>query len=227
MDNRFSRTEILIGDNKLELLKSKNILIVGVGGVGGYAAEIFVRSGIGNITIVDGDIVDITNINRQIIATTRSVGRLKVDVFGERLIDINPELNIRCLPIRFNEITLNEIFDRDYDYVIDAIDSIKDKVLLIKTAKEKCIPIISAMGAGNRYFIGDFEIKDIFSTANDGLAKKLRKLLRDEGISDLKVVCSKTPAFKNEGIIGSIAYMPALSGIKMAGYVICEFINGE
>lgn len=222
----FDRTKLLIGDSNLQKLQNSNILVVGVGGVGGYALEVLTRSGVGNFTIVDGDNVDITNINRQIIATHSTIGRAKVDVFKERMLDINPNINVRALNIRFNQDSVNMIFDRHYDYVIDAIDSVKDKLLLIATAKDKNLNIISAMGAGNKIDMTDFEIVDIFKTQNDKLAKKMRKLLKDSGIKKLDTVTNNAIPLQIEGnTIGSIAYMPPLAGIKLGGYVVQQLIK--
>ncbi len=222
----FDRTKLLIGDSNLQKLQNSNILVVGVGGVGGYALEVLTRSGVGNFTIVDGDKVDITNINRQIIATHSTIGRAKVDVFKERMLDINPNINVRALNIRFNQDSVNMIFDRHYDYVIDAIDSVKDKLLLIATAKDKNLNIISAMGAGNKIEMTDFEIVDIFKTQNDKLAKKMRKLLKDSGIKKLDTVTNNAIPLQIEGnTIGSIAYMPPLAGIKLGGYVVQQLIK--
>ncbi len=226
MADIFDRTKLLIGESSLEKLKNCNILIVGVGGVGGYALEILTRCGIGNFTIVDGDNVDITNINRQIIATHSTIGKSKVEVFEMRMKDINPFVNVRALNVRFNEQTRDVIFDRHYDYVIDAIDSVQDKLLLILTAKAKDYNIVSAMGAGNRVQLSDFQVIDIFKTQNDKLAKKMRKLLKDNGVTKLDTVTSNTiPLQTNDNVIGSIAYMPSLAGVKLGGYVINQLLK--
>lgn len=222
----FDRTKLLIGEENLKKLENSNVLVVGVGGVGGYALEVIARSGVGNLTIVDGDAVDITNINRQIIALNSTIGKTKVELFSERINDINPNVKLRSLPVRFNQSTVDLIFDREYDYVIDCIDSVPDKLLLIKTAKEKNIKIISAMGAGNRLRLADFQVIDIFKTKNDKLAKKMRKLLKDNNITSLDVVCTEVLPEKLEGTtIGSIAYMPPLAGIKLGGYVINKLLE--
>lgn len=222
----FDRTKLLIGEDGINKLHNSNVLVVGVGGVGGYAVEILTRSGVGNITIVDGDKVDITNINRQIIATYSTIGKPKVEVMAERMKDINPNINVRSLNIRFNSETCNQIFDRNYDYIIDAIDSVPDKLQLILTAKSKNIKIISAMGAGNKVDMVDFDIVDIFKTNNDKLAKKMRKILKDNGIYHLDTVANNALPIKIDGnTIGSIAYMPPLAGIKLGGYVVQQLIK--
>lgn len=228
MADIFDRTKLLIGEENFEKLSKSNILVVGVGGVGGYCLEVLARAGVQNFTIVDGDNVDVTNINRQIIALQSTVGKPKVNVFCERLKDINPNINLRCFDFRFNEQTCCKIFDQNYDYVVDAIDSVQDKLLLIKTAKEHNFNIISAMGAGNRFELSDFQVVDIFKTTNDKLAKKMRKLLKDNGIFSLNTVCSSTIPSKVDGnTIASISYMPPLAGIKMAGYIINQLIKNK
>lgn len=228
MENIFDRTKLLIGDDGLIKLQNCNVLVVGVGGVGGYAVEILTRSGIGNFTIVDGDAVDITNINRQIIATHSTIGKPKVQVMADRMKDINPNVNVRALNLRFNSGSTDLIFDRYYDYVIDAIDSVSDKLLLILTAKNKNLNIISAMGAGNRVQLNDFVVIDIFKTQNDKLAKKMRKLLKDNGVTRLDTVTSNTlPLQTDSNVIGSIAYMPPLAGIKLGGYVVNKLLKNN
>ncbi len=220
------RTSLLVGELAMERLNNAHILVVGVGGVGGYCAEMLVRSGLGMLTIVDGDRVDDSNINRQIIALKSTVGKLKVQVFADRLLDINPNLLIKIMPIRYNVETSDEILCCDYNYVIDAIDSVPDKLHLIVSAKEKGLNIISAMGAGNRYELCDFHITDIYKTSGDRLARKMRKLLKDANISSLDVCCTSSPVVANSSeVVGSIAYMPPLSGVKTAGFVINKIIN--
>lgn len=228
MENIFDRTKLLIGDDGLIKLQNCNVLVVGVGGVGGYAVEILTRSGIGNFTIVDGDSVDITNINRQIIATHSTIGKPKVAVMADRMKDINPNVNVRALNLRFNSKSVDLVFDRHYDYVIDAIDSVSDKLLLILTAKNKNLNIISAMGAGNRVQLSDFVVIDIFKTQNDKLAKRMRKLLKDNGVTELDTVTSNTLPLKTDSnVIGSIAYMPPLAGIKLGGYVVNKLLKNN
>lgn len=220
MSDRFDRTKILLGDS-FDKLTSAHVLAVGVGGVGGYAVEMLARAGIGNLTLVDGDTVDITNINRQIIALDETVGEFKCDVFVKRIANISPDCIVRARNYRLNADTIKEIFDSKYDYVIDAIDSVADKVELIKYCTDNEIPIISAMGAGNRTGWVDFEITDIYKTSYDGLSKKMRKLLKKVGVTKHTVVATNTPALSVKGgVVGSISYLPALAGVKLASYVI-------
>lgn len=220
--NQFDRNIKLIGETAQNQLSAKNILIVGIGGVGGYAFEMLVRAGIGNFTIVDGDAVDITNLNRQIIALHSSLGQPKVEAAYNRAKDINPAANIKKLNMRFNENT-SEIILQAFDYVIDAIDSVKDKVLLIIRSKQKNIPIISALGAGNRINC-DFAVGDIYDTRYDGLAKAVRKKLKENNIGSLKVVSSHTPPLKVEGVPASISYSPAIMGCMIANEVIKDIL---
>lgn len=225
MDNRFGRTELLIGKVPVAALTKSRVLVIGVGGVGGYAVEMLARSGVGAITICDGDRVDITNINRQIIALSSTIGKYKCDVFRDRIADINPECAVTVINDRYSASNSESILSDSYDYVIDAIDSVADKLHLISEAHRLNINIISAMGAGNRYIPSDFAVSDIFSTSYDPLSKKMRKLLREHGISKHTVVYTQSEATPCEGAVGSISYMPALAGVKLGAYVINELIK--
>lgn len=223
--DRFIREKALIGEESFAKLAKARVLVVGVGGVGGYVVEVLARAGVGELTLCDGDVVDISNINRQIIALSSTVGKSKCEVFKERIEDINPNCVVKTFVSRYNEHTAQEILSQRYDYIVDAIDSMQDKVHLIVTAKAMDIPIISAMGAGNRFELSDFEVVDIFSTSYDKLAKKLRKLLREQGISEAKVAYTKAECCDVKDVIGSISYMPPLAGIKIGGYVINKLIK--
>lgn len=226
MSNWDDRTRLLIGDEGIVKLNNSHVLVVGVGGVGGYAVEMLARAGVGQLSLVDGDTVDVSNINRQIIATHSTVGEYKCDRFMQRIADINPNCDIRTFNIRYNQETHAQIFDVSYDYVIDAIDSVRDKVELIKRCKSVNQRIISAMGAGNRINASDYQVVDIYTTCYDGLAKKMRKALREVGVLEHKVVATAAPAIVNASSeIASIAYMPPLCGIKLAAFVIYELIK--
>lgn len=224
MDEFSQRTISLIGEENYHKLKKSVILIVGVGGVGGFVAEFLTRAGIGSLVIIDGDKIEPSNINRQIIATCNSVGIYKVDAFRERLLSINPQLKLHTLAKRFNKETKDEIFSYNYDFVVDAIDSVKDKTELIIEAKNRNLQIISAMGAGNRYDLPAFEVKDVYKTENDGLAKIIRKNLRQAGVKDVPCVCAKSIANKSEGVIGSISYYPAACASVIAAFVVNKLI---
>lgn len=219
-----SRLELLIG-NKVDILKASKVIIFGIGGVGGYVAEMLVRSGIGAITIVDFDVVDISNKNRQIIALDSTIGKNKVDVMYSRLKDINPD----CAVVAINKILKpDNILDfnlEEFDYIIDAIDMVSSKLALIEYAHSKGIKIISAMGAGNRIGIPEIVIGDIYETYNDGLAKILRNKLRKANISHHTCVYSKNKAVTTGKTIGSIAYFPAMCGCMLSAYVIEELLK--
>lgn len=221
------RTKLLIGKDGAKKLENSHVVVVGVGGVGGYAVNLLVRAGVGKLTIVDFDKVDETNINRQIIANTKTIGRPKVDVAREMLLDINPKCNINTLSLKANQETFDQIFVEKPDYVIDAIDIVSDKIDLICYCKENDIKIVSAMGAGNRISIPNFAIIDIFKTSNDGLAKIVRKKLRERKIEHLDVVTclDKTmpvtqDADSKKRIVGSISYYPAMCGCVLSAFVI-------
>lgn len=218
-----SRTEALIGGEALDKLAQAKVIIFGVGGVGGYAFEALVRSGVGSIAIVDSDTVSESNLNRQIIATRSNVGRLKVEAARERALDINPEVKISVYPIFYSEETEKEINLADYDYVIDAIDSVSSKLRLIENAVSSDTPIISSMGAGNKLDPGGFKVADIYKTAVCPLARAIRAELKKRGIKKLKCVYSEeTPAKVTEGrrAPASIATVPSAAGLIIAAEVI-------
>ncbi len=223
--NQNYKTELLIGNNGVSKLKNANIIIFGIGGVGGYTCEMLVRAGVGNLTIVDFDKVDITNINRQIIALNSNVGEFKVNAMQKRILDINSAINLKIVNTRVCAENVKELLAYKYDNVIDAIDSVTDKINLIVTAKELGLNIISAMGAGNRIQIPQFEVCDLYKTYNDGLAKVLRKKLKEKGINKHLVVFSKNQATPCGEQIGSISYYPAMCGCVLAGFVINELLN--
>ena len=225
MDN--SRTQILIGKENIKLLEQKHVIVVGVGGVGGWVAYMLARAGICKLTLVDFDIVSSSNINRQILANVKTIGKIKVEVLKQILLEINPQLNIRIFNEQLTETNVAKLIT-SCDMCIDAIDSVNDKVSLIKHCKQNDIPIISAMGAGNRYDIPHFEVMDIFKTHDDGLAKVMRKKLRQEGVENLEVVCAGSKALSvGGGTVGSISYYPAMCGITLAAVVINKFLKGE
>ncbi|MCR4874322.1 MAG: ThiF family adenylyltransferase [Clostridia bacterium] len=219
----FSREKRLIGEENFEKLNNSTVAVIGVGGVGGYVVEALARAGIGNLIIVDGDDIELSNINRQIIATTKTVGMKKVEAWKERILDINPNCNVKAIA-EFYTIENKINFD-NVDFIVDAIDSRQDKIELICEAQEKDIPILSAMGAGSRIEGCDFAIMDIYKTANDGLAKKLRKDLKARGVKKLATCCTLAAHIKQDGTVGSMSYVPALEGAKMASYVVNELLK--
>lgn len=221
-----SRTEALLGKENIEKLSKKRITIVGTGGVGGYVALMLARAGIENLKLIDFDVVSSSNINRQVVARTNTLGRAKVEVLKEDLLLINENLKIEAINAKIDSANL-EKYIRDVDYVVDAIDSVNDKVALIIYCKRKGINIISAMGAGNRYDIPQFYLTDIYKTHDDGLAKVVRRKLREEGIKNLDVVTCNSKPLKVEGVIGSISYYPATCGCVLAGAIINKIIEEE
>ncbi len=227
MDNWKKRTELLVGESGINKLSNSSVCVFGIGGVGGYVCEMLVRAGIENITIVDFDKVDETNINRQIIATTLTIGKNKCDVMRDRLKSINQNVVVDAKNVKFGEETIDFCFDKHYDFVVDAIDMVKNKTLLISYCKSNNIPIISAMGAGNRVGVPKFEIGDIFKAYNDGLAKVMRKNLKNLGIN--KHICAYTTelasANNNSTDIGSISYYPAMCGCVISAYVVNELLK--
>jgi len=228
---RFVRNEMLIGSDKVASLAEKRVAIFGVGGVGGYVAEALARGGIGHLTIVDKDVVDITNINRQIIALTDTVGRAKVEVAKERLLQINPEIDVDARHMFYLPETADRFDFGEYDYVVDCVDNVTAKINIVMKSKESGVPVISAMGAGNKLHPEMFEIEDIYKTSVCPLAKVMRKELKSRGVKSLKVVYSKenpiTPvipeSIDTEGkIIGSISFVPGAMGLVLAGEVLRE-----
>jgi len=220
----FSRTEQLLGSDINKLFNS-SVIVFGVGGVGGYAVEMLVRSGIHNITIVDYDKVDITNKNRQIIALDSTIGRNKVDVLKDRIFDINPKCVVKSITDKLTPENVENFNLNDYDYIVDCIDMVSSKIALIDYAHKNNIKIISAMGAGNRRGIPEIVVDDIYNTFNDGLSKVIRHKLRELGIKKHKVVFSKNIAVTTGETIGSISYYPAICGCMLASQVIEDLIK--
>ena len=235
MENFSSRTEMLLGSDGVDRLKNSKVIVFGVGGVGGYATEALARAGVGHIELVDSDRVSVSNINRQIIATSTTVGMYKTEAMRERILSINPEAQIVCYNIFFDE-NQRDVFDFSrYDYVIDAIDSLSAKVELIAFAHEAGTPIISAMGAGNKLDPTKFEVSDISKTTVCPLARAVRIALRKRGINHLKVVYSKEdpviPPEVSDGVKrrvpGSISFVPSVMGLIIAGEVIKDIAKKE
>ena len=223
--NQFHREEILIGKDNVEKLKKSKVIIYGIGGVGSFTAEALARAGIGHLILVDDDTVDITNINRQIEATHKTVGRKKVDVMKERILEINPDARVDTfLPSDLEDET--NLIDKSLDYVVDAIDTIKNKVNIIQRAYEINVPIISCTGAANKLDTTAFEVSDIYKTSVCPVAKILRKELKKRNIKNLKVIYSKEEPKKIEeaSTLGSISFVPSVAGLTMAGEVIKDII---
>ena len=222
------RTKLLIGKDGIDRLEKSSVCIVGLGGVGGYVCHMLARAGVGHLTLVDFDKVDETNINRQIVAYQKTVGKNKTDVLKEQILDINPNCDVKTFTKRFNVESAKDIFAQKFDFVVDAIDSVSDKIDLICYCKENNFEIVSAMGAGNRVGIPTFRIVDIYKTYNDGLAKVMRKKLRERGIKKLDVACCEELAQKIDkrvDSVGSISYYPAMCGCVLAAFVIEKIIK--
>ena len=216
----FDRTIALIGQDNLDKIESKHILIIGVGGVGGYAIEALIRSGIHNITLVDYDNIDISNINRQIIAKESNVGKLKVEAWKERINEINSSVLVNTLPLKIDENNIDILFKNSYDYIIDACDTVIVKKLLIKKCHEKNIKLITVCGSL-------VKICDIKDTSYDPLAKSIRKYVKDEKIrGKVPVVFSSEEPKKNDkNLVSSMMMVPATAGINAAYYVINDIIK--
>ncbi|MBR2751149.1 MAG: tRNA threonylcarbamoyladenosine dehydratase [Lachnospiraceae bacterium] len=245
MLNQFSRTQLLYGPEAMEKFASSRVAVFGIGGVGGYVVEALARSGIGALDLIDDDKVCLTNINRQIIATRKTVGKYKVDVAEERVHDINPECNVRAFRTFFLPETQDQFDFREYDYVVDAIDTVTGKLAIIEKAKEAGVPVISSMGAGNKLHAALFEVADIYETSICPLAKVMRRECKKRGIDSLKVVYSKEAPVRpledmsiscrqhcicppgaerkctdRRAIPGSTAFVPSVVGLIIAGEVI-------
>ena len=224
MSDRFTRTEPVIGREGLEKLWNSRVAVFGIGGVGGFAVEALVRAGVGTIDIVDKDEVDVTNINRQIIATQKTVGRDKVQVMKERIAEIDPEITVHAHKSFFLPET--EWDFSKYDYVIDAIDTVTAKLDLVERAKEAGVPVISSMGTGNKLDPTRFEVTTINKTSVCPLAKVMRRELKKRGITDLKVVYSQEePLKQGDRTPASISFVPPVAGFILAGEVIKDLIK--
>ncbi|MGN0018387.1 MAG: ThiF family adenylyltransferase [Candidatus Gastranaerophilaceae bacterium] len=251
MPNQFSRTQLLIGSKGIEKLAKSRVAVFGIGGVGGYTVEALVRSGLGNIDIIDDDKVCLTNINRQIYATHKTIGQYKVDVAKERILDINPDIIVNTHQTFYTPETADKFDFSQYDYVVDAIDTVVGKLSLIEQAKKFNVPIISSMGAGNKMDPTKFEVCDISKTSVCPLARVIRVELKKRKIKDVKVVYSKEPPIKpkedmsiscrnhcvcppgtrkctvKHQIPGSNAFVPSVVGLIIAGEVIKDLISFE
>lgn len=225
MKEEFSRTEKVIGSDAVTKLNAAKVAVFGVGGVGGHAAEALARAGIGRIDLIDFDTVSVSNINRQIVALHSTVGKKKVDVLKERFLDINNSLCINTYDIFYNEETEHLINLLDYDYIIDAIDSVSAKIHLIKSAYEKGVPIISSMGTGNKLDATAFKVADIYKTSVCPLAKVMRYELKKVGVKKLKCVYSEELPVIKATPPGSMPYVPATAGLILAGEVIKDIVS--
>lgn len=239
MLSQFSRTELLIGKEGMERLSNSRIAVFGVGGVGGYAVEALARSGVGELDLIDNDQVALTNLNRQIIATTKTLGKDKVDVAKERVLEINPSAKVNIYKTFYLPETKDQFDFTKYDYVVDAIDTVSGKISLVVQAQEAGTPIISSMGAGNKLDPTAFRVADIYKTSVCPLAKVMRRELKKRGIKKLKVVYSeekpitpeqniemeKEEQLQRRQVPGSVAFVPSVVGLIIAGEVIKDLIK--
>lgn len=250
MSEQFSRTQMLLGEKALATLQKARVAVFGIGGVGGYTVEALVRSGVGSIDIIDNDKVCLSNLNRQIIATKDTVGRLKTEVMKERILSINPDVEVYEHPCFFLPENVDQFDFTQYDYVVDAVDTVTAKIALVMEAKKAGVPIISSMGAGNKLDPTAFEVADIYKTSVCPLAKVMRRELKKRDIEQLKVVYSKevplqpvaedtvgadTEATKDAELKsgkrrstpGSVAFVPSVVGLIIAGEVIKDLISSR
>lgn len=241
--NEFSRTELLIGQAALEKLQNSRVAIFGIGGVGGYVCEALVRSGVGHFDLIDNDTVSLTNINRQIIALHSTIGKLKVDVMKERMLDINLDVDVSVHPCFYLPETADQFDFSNYDYVVDAIDTVTGKIEIIVQADAHQVPVISSMGAGNKLNPAMMEVSDIYKTSVCPLARVMRRELKKRHIKHCKVVYSKEKAiqpsqaslekygadseenFTKKSIPGSTAFVPSVAGLILASEVIKDLIT--
>lgn len=241
MSNQFSRTQLLLGEESMDKLKNARVAVFGVGGVGGYVCEALVRSGVGSFDIIDNDKVCLSNINRQIIATNKTVGQYKVDVMRDRMLDINPDVDVRVHKCFFLPENADEFNFGDYDYVVDAVDTVAAKIELVMKCNKENVPIISSMGAGNKLEASAFRVADIYKTKMCPLAKVMRYQLKRRGIKKLKVVYSEEmpirpvanaaeeepqPGSSRRSTPGSVAFVPSVAGLIIAGEIVKD-ITGK
>lgn len=228
IEDIYQRTELVIGKEGLNKLKNSKVCICGVGGVGSYAIESLARIGVGNLTVIDKDVVDITNINRQIIATMENIGKPKEAVTKERINSINPNIIVQSIETFLDESNISKYITEDFDYVIDAIDSINSKVELIKHCTKNNINVISSMGMANKVEPLMIKVSDIYKTSVCPLAKIMRKKLKENGIKKLKVVYTEEIPIKNDtNVLGSVSFVPSVAGLVIASEVVKDILKEE
>ncbi len=226
MENQYTRSIAVLGEDAITKLKNCHVAVFGVGGVGSYTVEALARAGVGAIDLIDNDTFNVTNINRQLYATHKTIGQYKVDVARERILDINPECKVTAHKMFYLPENADGLDLSQYDYIVDAIDTVAAKVELIVRADKVGTRIISSMGTGNKLHPELFEITDIYKTSVCPLAKVMRTRLKKEGVKKLKVVYSKEEPITNpDNIIGSVPFVPSVAGLIIAGEVIKEIVN--
>ena len=237
MDDQFLRTQMLLGDAAMERLKHSHVAVFGLGGVGSYAVEALVRSGVGELTLIDDDTVGTTNLNRQLEALHSTLGQNKTDALAARCLDINPDVHLHLICARYDAAHREDFFTAHYDYIIDAIDTVSSKLDLIETAQSRGIPILCAMGTGNKLDASQLCITDISKTRNCSLARVMRKELRERGIRHLRVLYSpelpakpqalEAPPPGRRSVPASLVWVPGCAGLMMAGDVILTLAGYE
>lgn len=232
MEEQFQRTEILVGKENMNKIHRKKVAIFGIGGVGSYVAEALVRAGITKFIIIDKDIIDISNLNRQIHATYKTIGKAKVEEMKKRMQDINPDIKIETIQEFVDEKNIEQILSKNIDYIVDAIDTVKSKIDIIKLANKLNIKVISSMGTACKLDPCKLQVTDIYKTKNCPLAKVMRKELRKENIKHLKVVYSEEEPIKtinenNKNILGSTPFVPSAAGLIIASQIIRDIINTD
>lgn len=225
MSDRFARTVKLIGEENMSILKSKTIAIFGLGGVGSYVFEGLLRAGIGNFILIDKDKIDETNINRQLLAYNSTIGLSKVLVAKKRALDINPSANILCHELFYLEETKKDVDLSEVDYIIDAVDTVTAKLIIIEQAKKLNIPVISSLGTGNKIDNTKFKITDIYKTKICPLARVMRRELKNRNIKDVKVIYSEEEPLVKQKEVASISFVPSVAGLMIAGEVVNEIIK--
>ena len=234
MSETFIRTELLLGEDGVAALQQAKVAIFGIGGVGGYVAEALARSGVGAFVLVDRDVVSISNINRQIIATTRTVGKPKAELLRERILEINPETSVEVYNCFFLPENAADFDFASYSYVVDAVDTVTAKLEIVMCAKAAGVPVISSMGAGNKLDPTRFEVADIYETSVCPLARVMRRELKKRGVERLKVVYSREEALTPKRILsdeskrvipGSVAFVPSVAGLILAGEVVKDLVS--
>lgn len=235
MLTQFSRTELLLGEKAMERLRNARVAVFGIGGVGGYVCEALARTGVGALDLIDHDTVSLTNLNRQIIATRKTIGREKTEVMKERILEISPDTRVEVYPTFFLPENQEEFPFSEYDYIVDAVDTVTAKIALVMKAQEMGVPIISSMGAGNKLEASMFRVADLYQTKVCPLAKVMRRELKKRGIKSLKVVYSEEEPRKPMGeteeetgkrqVPGSLAFVPSVAGLILAGEVVKDLIQ--
>lgn len=231
MSAQFLRTELLLGKEAMKKLSDSRVAVFGIGGVGGYVCEALVRSGVKAFDLIDNDKVCLTNLNRQIIATQKTVGRYKTEVMKERILEINPDADVNIHKCFFLPENADEFSFEEYDYIVDAVDTVTAKIAIVVKAQEKNVPVISCMGAGNKLDGSQFRVSDIYKTKVCPLARVMRRELKKRGVKKLKVVYSEEKPIRpqkdieNGSVPGSVAFVPSVAGMIIAGEVVKDLCN--